>query len=243
MMSPNLIKSMQTLLYKWFSTSDTDKARGELNVRGFINTVQGFGCNFVPVSAIWKLSAAIPSREKHQSDFFRKDVTIVVYSDPETVTRQSTLLKKWLNYTRVARAVYLKNKLYYIGHGYLLDSNFKPLIIATYSVKEFQQNHQSCVFLHSPTLHIAPELLVDPYWKKLVTEYMIPTAVESKVKLATLNFQVPKKYAKVVQNIDVKVHDLTQFVLPIKMPSLTMNVSEELTAMTRNLTELPAVIY
>lgn len=243
MRSPNLIRSMQTLLFKWFSTSDSDQAIGELNVQGFINGVQEFDRNFVPVSAIWKLSATVQSQERHLGDFLRRDVAIVVGSDPETITKQNTLLKEWLRYTQIAHAVYLKDKLYYIGHGYLLDSKFKPLIMATYSIKEFQQNHLSRVFIHSPTLHIAPELLVDPYWRKLVPECMIPIALESKTRLSVLNFHVPKKYANVVQNIDVKVHDLSQFILTIKMPSLTANVSEELLAATRNLIELPAVTY
>ncbi len=243
MISPNLKTIMQSLLFQWFSVSGSSGAQGELNVQGFLSGVQDFDYNCVPVAAIWKLKDGITSQERRLSDFFHKDVAIVVYSDPDTITRQTTLLRKWLGYTKVACAVHLKDKMYYIGRGYLLDSHFKPLIMATYSVKEFQRNHLSNVFVHSPMLHIAPEVLVDPYWKKLVTECMIPVALESKAKLFVLNSQVPKKYANVTQHIDVRIHDLSQFVLPIEMPPLTMNISEELTTATSSLPELPETLY
>ena len=243
MTSPNLIRSMRTLLLRWFSVCGLNCDCKELNVLGFINGVQEFDQNFVPVSAIGKLNATTPPQESPLRDFFHKDVAIIVKSVPRVVTNRSVLLKEWSNYSKVAQAVYLKDRLYYIGHGYLLDSKLKPLIMATYSVKEFKQKHLSRVLMHSPTLHIAPELLVDPYWKKFISECMIPTAVKNKVGLSAINFHIPKKYANVIQNTDVKVHDLSSFILSIKEPPLTMNISEELNTVTKDLTELPAVIY
>ena len=242
MTSPNLIRSMQTLLLRWFSVYNLN-CDCELNVLGFINGVQEFDQNFVPVSAIWKLNATTSPQESHLSDFLHKDVAIIVNSTPRVVTNRSVLLKEWLNCSKVAQAVYLKDRLYYIGHGYLLDSKLKPLIMATYSIKEFKKECLSRVLMHSPTLHIAPELFVDPYWKKIIFECMIPTAVENKVRLSEINSYIPKKCVNVIQNIDVEVHDLSLFILSIKEPPLTMNISEELNTVTKDLTELPTVIY
>lgn len=243
MIGSRITTYMRDLLPDWFSDPGYCELYGELDVQGFVSGVQELDQNFIPVLNFWRQCDINLTQKGSLRDFLHKDAAIIVSNNGYVPTTQSVLLRAWLNCTNAAYTANLKGKLYYIGYGYLLDSELKPLIMATYSIKEFKYNNLSYVFRHSPTLHIAPELLIDPYWRKLITECMIPVALTTKVRLGDCNRSIPKKYSKVIQNVDVKVHELSQFVLPVRMPSLTTDISKELTAATIDLTELPEVMF
>jgi len=205
-MSPTF-KNIQSLLNSWFWLRAYNTPNNSNVSTVFLKNVKGIKEVIVPSYCCRKL---FPSSERLDIiDLKNYYFLLHQYSLLEfPVSLLKKLVEIWLKAKSTLARINLKGETYHIGPGLILDKNFKPLMIATYSVSKFKERGETLYFKHSPSLHISPSLLSNAIWRKFIMKYIIPICSDSSVELAFVNFKVPLKHKETRQNIKIQIHNI-----------------------------------
>lgn len=223
--------------YKYYN----NRALENVILQGFLRTPSNFGVSSVPVHTV-KIIALSSTKKVTLKDFLETSVVLTRrYNGSKIIVKTSKLFREWGGVGQELYRVTFRGVNYYIGPGMLLTQDLKPLIMATCSVATFRKKGVVQWYTHSPTVNIAPELMSDPTWKKLIINYFIPLCNQA-IQAKKFSASVPDVYKNAQQTINLQIHDLSQFIIPVKVPELTEDLTEELTTEMQNLTELPLLV-
>lgn len=240
-MGDNIKTAIEGLLTSWFFGRYRGIPTGDTPIlQSFLRVPNDFGVSTVPMHTL-KTVAASHTKIGLKSFIETNIVLHQRYRWSMQKLRATRLFNEWRSLEAQLCPTNFKGVNYFLGPGMLLSAKFKPLIMATCSVVTFKRKGVIKWYAHSPTVNIAPELMSDSTWKKIILNYFIPLCNQP-IKIKNFSSSVPETYKNTQQTINLQIHDLSQFIISIKIPELTENLTEELGTEMQSFTELPQLI-
>lgn len=148
------------------------------------------------------------------------------------------LLKSWQYIDKGHVEAHIKDEVFYTGPGSLLDKDKNPLIVMTFCATQIKHLNGNYPLLHTPTLHVSPDLFNYKIWAKFFQEVIVPASKE-RIALTYFNHVVPDNRKSELFNITVQVHELDFLVLKVPKVPLTTDMTKEMQGVIKDLKKLP----